>query len=386
MTANLWRSGPPFADAYATESAPGGRAMRSMRIAELSRRHRLVIGVVVTLVAVAGGATARGLLAGGDDTATESGPRLERTKAAPSSSPTVAETTVPTTTTTLAPPVSLPAPPPPTEPAPVTTEPPAPVPVDAPSADTTGYNACGRGLDELTSLSGTIALGDGEVLENFDLDGEINVEGENVVIRCGRIRTDALYAVTNPVGGDSGSFVIEHVQMIGTATDISANSAGLSPYGNWTARGIDVSRFRDGIKVGSNHTLEGSWIHDLWKTEGAHNDGVQSVGGSNVTLHGNRIEGPWRASTSAIMIAADVKPIADYTFTGNWFSGGGYTIYIGGKDHQGTPRNVTFRDNVIVDGSFTYGPFYLKLSWPEADSGAVTSGNTFDSGAPLEVG
>src|SRR5690606_5633536 len=134
-------------------------------------------------------------------------------------------------TTTLAPPVSLPPPPPPTEPAPVTTEPPAPVPVDAPSADTTGYNGCGRGLDELTSLTGTIALGDGEVLENFDLDGEINVEGENAVIRCGRIRTDALYAVTNPVGGDSGSFVIEHVQIVGTATDISANSAALSPYG-----------------------------------------------------------------------------------------------------------------------------------------------------------
>src|SRR5690606_9368161 len=153
----------------ATESAPGGRAMRSMRIAELSRRQRLAVGAAVALVAVAGGATARGLLVDGDDTATGSGPRLERAKAAPSSSPSVAVTTVPTTTTPLAPPVSLPPPPPPTEPAPVTTEPPAPGPVDAPSANTTGYNGCGRGLDELTALSGTVVLGDGEVLENFDL-------------------------------------------------------------------------------------------------------------------------------------------------------------------------------------------------------------------------
>jgi hypothetical protein len=354
----------------------------------MSRRRRWGLGAVAAaLVTAAGGALALLADGDGDGARTDRAAVREDATGASSTSPTAGVTTAPTTTTTGGPPSSPPLPPPPpTEPPPVTTGAPPPPPPAAPSAETTGYNGCGRGLDELSSLSGTIELAGGEVLENFDLDGEIKVEGEGVVIRCGRISTDALYAVTNPVGGDGGSFVIEHVQMVGTATDISANSAALSPYGSWTAQGIEVSRFRDGIKVGSNQTMEGSWIHDLWKTEGAHNDGVQSVGGSNVTLHGNRIEGPWRASTSAIMIGADVEPIADYTFTGNWFSGGGYTIYIGGKEHQDTPQGITFRDNVIIDGSFTYGPLHLGLGWPQGDAGAVTSGNTFDTGSPLEVG
>jgi hypothetical protein len=352
----------------------------------MSRRRRWALGAAAAaLVTAAGGAQA--LLANGDGAVTDGAVGRGRASSAPSTSAAEGVTTVPTTTTTGGPPSSPPLPPPPpTEPPPAPTEAPAPVPSDAPSASTTGFNGCGVGLDGLSSLTGTIELGDGEVLENFDLAGEIKVEGEDVVIRCGRIRSDALYAVTNPVGGDSGSFLIEDVQIVGTATDMAANSAALSPYGSWTARGVDVSRFRDGVKVGSNQTLEGSWIHDLWKTEGAHNDGVQSVGGSGVTLSGNRIEGPWRASTSAIMIGADVEPITDYTFTGNWFSGGGYTIYIGGKEHQDTPQGITFRDNVIVDGSFTYGPFNLGLGWPQGDPGAVTSGNVLDSGAPLVVG
>lgn len=288
--------------------------------------------------------------------------------------PPAPSTTVPPTPTTTVPP------------APSTTVPRSALPAltaSFPSRDTTGYRSCGRTLAQLTPRSGKITLGDNAVLDNFDLSGEITVTGKNVVIRCGRIRTSAVYGVTATRGG-AESYLIEGVEIQGVSSS-GGNSAAIAPYGRWTARNLDVWRFRDGIKLGSNHTVEGSWIHDLWKVDGAHNDGMQSVGGRNVVIRGNNIEGPWQASTSALILGAGtVGYLEDYVIEGNRLSGGGYTVYVGGKDGSPTPQNITVRNNTWVKDSAQYGPLSTRLNWPAGDRGVVWSGNTFSDGTPYD--
>lgn len=250
-----------------------------------------------------------------------------------------------------------------------------------PGKETTGYRACKGSTDDLTPMSGPVELGPGEVLENFDLRGHITVTGKGAVIRCGRIRSGSLYAIVATRSGDE-SFTVEDVEMQGTASDHKMNSAALAPYGRWTARRIDVWRFKDGIKLGSNQTIEKSWIHDLWKVEGSHNDGMQSVGGRNVVIRGNNIEGPWRSSTSALILGAgSVGYLEDYMIEGNRLSGGGYSLYIGGNDGNPTPQDITVRDNLWVRGSATYGPLSVRLGWPARDGGAVWDDNVYDDGS-----
>ena len=59
-----------------------------------------------------------------------------------------------------------------------------------------------------------------------------------------------------------------------------------------------------------------------------HPDAVQSVGGSNITIRNNRLEGPWQAQTSAIIFKADFAPIRNAVIEGNLLSGGTYSLYV----------------------------------------------------------
>lgn len=226
----------------------------------------------------------------------------------------------------------------------------------------------------LTVVAGPVIVRAGEVLENFDITGTVKFEG-NAVIRNGRIR-GGLYALSHTRSTVPGRATIENVELDG-----AGGSSGIAPYGSWTARRLDVHGYKDGIKVGSDQRLEASWVHDLWKVEGSHNDGVQSVGGTNVQIVGNNIEGPFRASTSALILGN----MTNYTIERNRLSGGSYTIYVGGNADGPVPRNIVVRENVFVRDSWLYGARSFRLGWPGSDPGAVWSGNTFDDGSPFPL-
>lgn len=267
-----------------------------------------------------------------------------------------------------------------------TTVPPGPAwPNDA----TTGYKACGLGLGDLTPMSGGITLGDNAVLENFDLTGSVTVTGSNVIVRCGRIRSSGIYGIVGSTAVEGEDYTIDAVEIESTAVDATGGkaSAGIGPYGAYVASRVNIWRFRDGVKVKTDHTIMDSWIHDLWATgPDPHNDGMQSVGGRNVNILRNNIEGPYQAQNAALILGAGTTPyLENYTIAGNRLHGGGFTVYIGGKDGNPTPQNIVVRDNVWVRDSWTFGPLSLRLNWPAGDPGAVWEGNTFDDGAPYEL-
>ncbi|NED99610.1 right-handed parallel beta-helix repeat-containing protein [Phytoactinopolyspora halotolerans] len=197
---------------------------------------------------------------------------------------------------------------------------------------------------------------DSEVIENLEITGSIIVEHNNVTIRNVRVHGAGNYAIAVPheLSEEISGLVIEHSELIGVSGE---RSAGIAPFGSWTARHLDISAFEDGIKVGSNQTIENSWIHDLHTPPGSHSDGIQSTGGTNVTIRGNRIEGPWQGQTSAIIIQSNNGPVDTYTIENNLLSGGTYTLYLRDKGTgHGAPRNITVTNNTWTNNSWAYGP------------------------------
>ena len=150
-------------------------------------------------------------------------------------------------------------------------------------------------------------------------------------------------------------------------------------HGGYTARRVNMYGVGDGFRAGSKTVIEDSWVHDLGH-DGAydsspHLDAVQSVGGYDITIRNNRLEGPWRAQTSAIIFKADFAPFRNVVIEGNLLSGGTYSLYVLSTSKHAVGGDVSVRDNVFVRNSSKFGHV-------SRNAGAF-SGNTFDDGTPL---
>ena len=246
-------------------------------------------------------------------------------------------------------------------------------PAGFPGPSTTGVPDGTR----LTATGSITTSHDGQVIEDVEVRGTITVEHDNVTIRRVRVLGTSYYGVWVPsnMSGDVEGLRIEDSTIVGVAGE---RAAGIAQYGDWVARRVDVSGFQDGVKVGSDQQLLESWIHDLYRPDGAHNDGVQTMGGDNVVIRGNRVEAPWRSQTSALLLQSDKRPVERYTVERNLLSGGNYTLYLADKNH-GVPIDCVVRDNVFVDGSWKYGATRL-----DRGPGLVWSGNRTDSGEPID--
>ena len=270
-------------------------------------------------------------------------------------------------------------------PTPPTTPPPPPVSGSWPDGpDDTGIAAAGLDEDDLTDTT-TLRLGSGDVVENMHVRGTIIIEegSADVVIRNSLIETDGRYGIQSASGVTN--LLVENVTIRGTG---GSRSAAILARGSGTIRGVNASAFRDGIKVFSDMVVEDSWIHDLVLIGEAHRDGIQAVGGRNVTIRNNRIEGPYQTSTSAMHIAADLSPITDYTITGNFLSGGTFTVYLTHKDDQSAPTDIVLSNNVFDGVSNVPSEREPANSWQfgtcSLRRGArwTVEGNAFVDGSP----
>ena len=193
----------------------------------------------------------------------------------------------------------------------------------------------------LVPRNGFVTLDDpGEVLENFDLKGEIFIEANNVVVRNFRIASNGFYGIT-VVAGVSG-VVIEDGEITG------AKSAAIRG-GGFTARRLNLHDLgSDAIKPGSNVVVESCWIHHIGTLLDSHADAMQIKTGegdyvSNIVFRNNLIDVPdepaFRAN-SAFIIDPEEGPVWDIFIEGNWLNGGGFTVHV----VEGT-TNVVFMNN-----------------------------------------
>jgi hypothetical protein len=100
--------------------------------------------------------------------------------------------------------------------------------------------------------------------------------------------------------------------------------------------------------MGENTMIRDSYIHDLARREGSHNDAIQVSGGSNIQILHNRLD-VYAAATgdffnAAIMVGTQSARVEDMLIEGNYLDGGNYTVNFRADL---TARDVVARDNVF---------------------------------------
>ena len=221
---------------------------------------------------------------------------------------------------------------------------------------------CNTGpIDEsaLTIFTGTYkAQTDGEVIENIHVKGEIQIHANNVTIR--NFIADgngSMYRAINIIGGATG-LVLED----GIIRNFKAEAIGYPE--SFTARRLEIYESeQDGLKAGSNTTIESCYIHHIGNSVGAHADGIQVMGGSNIKFIGNYISAlgdgtgtpavaPYTFHT-AIIVQSDVAPVDNVLIQNNWLDNGSYIIN-GAVKNFGANTNVVIHNNHF-GGNGQYG-------------------------------
>lgn len=152
---------------------------------------------------------------------------------------------------------------------------------------------------------------DGQVFENYIFDARIYVNHANVIFRNCHLR------------GDKDPYHVVHASAAGTGLTIERCdiNRGIVIADGFTGRGNHIyaasgKYLNDGFCFNaSNVLLENNLIDGLRGNQGAHLDGIQIMGGSDIVIRNNRIE----ATTStpiegggvnaAIFFAPDLAPI-----------------------------------------------------------------------------
>lgn len=238
----------------------------------------------------------------------------------------------------------------------------AALPSSWPSARNTGVPA-GTKL----RASGSLQLEkNGQVVTGLDINGCVDVRAKNVTIRKSRINCDrSTYSIRTHDGATN--LVVEDVEING-----GGNNSAAVCCGNYTLRRVNIHNVIDGPRLGSNVTIVDSWIHDLARVSGSHNDALQTTGATNIVVRHNRLD-TYRPSTgdpfnACLMIGSTTGPqVANLTFEDNYCNGGNYSI---GIRTDLNASNVVFRRNVF-GRDFRYGvvahPDHPGITWEDSN-------------------
>lgn len=230
--------------------------------------------------------------------------------------------------------------------------------INVPAQATSGTGWYWRSDDEV------VVVDESDItISTLNIAGGIRIYQDNVTVKNVRITYGGYYPVDYGVSG----LVMENVEIVGTS-DIATCGIGFSDY---TARRVSVTGCADGFKATSNVLIEDCYVTGLWVTQDSHNDGVQTTGGSNVTVRHSTFD--LRGISAEIMqLGTEWDANSDWLVENNLLAGGGWVF------NGGPVSNMTIRNNRFA-GTRAYGI-------NEVD-GATFSGNYYDSdGLPATPG
>jgi hypothetical protein len=230
---------------------------------------------------------------------------------------------------------------------------PAPAPTGKPSAATTGVPAG----TSLTSHTGDIVVTKaGTVLDRMDIHGFVIVRANNVRITNSIVRGGRSTGISTGLITDYGypGLVIENVDVKPDYPSVYFDGIKGN---NFTARRVHVQGNVDSVKIhGDNVTVENSLLENTTKyandpSQGggpSHNDNIQILYGSNLTIRGNTIRG---STNFAILGAASRGNTPNLVITGNWLDGGHCTVklqVLNGWSEAATVTNNKFGPNRVI--------------------------------------
>lgn len=239
-----------------------------------------------------------------------------------------------------------------------------------PDASTTGS----RG--SLTTLGYTTVNTPGTVIENRRVAGNIVVNAANVIIRnCEFLNDYAFFSIDASSAGCT-NLLVEDCTFLGASSTAVLDGNGANTY-----RRLDIRNCPDGFKIGAGGTFEDSYIHDLTPYDPAtdpHNDGIQFVGGVNITIRHNRILMGDHATSAILMSSGTDAGGNNCLVENNYLRGGTYTIYA----NQAGTTNMRFINN-------TFDPMWVGFGFVTnyaAGTGNVWTGNVELDGTPVSSG
>jgi hypothetical protein len=226
---------------------------------------------------------------------------------------------------------------------------------------------------------------DNTTIDAEDIHGFLTIKASHVhVTRC-LIRGGVATQNTDGIRVQSGTDIL--------IEDTEVAIANPSPYidgvsaTNATIRRANIHGGVDGMKLGSNSTVECSYIHDLVSfasdpNQGGgptHNDDIQILEGTNSHIVGNQLIAA-KDQNSAIQITQDFGVVTDVHIESNWADGGGCTFNFAHKV-QASLTGVYVINNRFGRNSF-YGCPILKST----QTTLTMSGNVYDDdGTPVPV-
>lgn len=170
----------------------------------------------------------------------------------------------------------------------------------------------------------------GQVIQNVDIHGYVTIKASNVVIRNAIIRGGAAKCNAAVVNIAAGSVTIERSEIAPAHPNACLDGVWAS---NATLRRMNIHGTVDGVKAGSNVLIEDSYIHDLsWYASdpnqgggATHNDDVQTLSGSHITLRRNVLLAMPKGN-AAYQVTQDFGAVSDLHIEHNWLDGGGCTL------------------------------------------------------------
>ena len=209
------------------------------------------------------------------------------------------------------------------------------------------------------------------------------IKADDVTIKNSLIQSTCLFNVLSDNGNTGIKLTDVEIDGQGnTSSDSAVNGGG------YTCLRCDVHGTIDGFKAGTDVTIQDSWIHDLAMTADSHNDGIQSLGTTRLTITGNTIVLADGATSAVILSTGSASDMRNVTITDNLLGGGAFTVYGGytaGEDERSKVSDIAITDNrfstKIHPKSGAYGPL------TSTDSPVVVTGNTWadgpDAGKPV---
>jgi hypothetical protein len=257
-----------------------------------------------------------------------------------------------------------------------------PCPGAKPDATNTGVPP---GVALTTVNQDVVVSQDGTMIDAQDIHGFLTIKASHVTVSRSIVRGHATSATTAIIRVDSGTDItIEDVEIAAASPSVDVD--GLSAQ-NVVARRLNVHGGVDGMKLGSNSTLECSYVHDLVsfasdpnQNGGAtHNDAIQILSGTTIHIIGNQLVAA-KDQNSAIQITEDFGVVSDVHIESNWADGGGCTYNFSHKG-QSSLGDLHTKGNRFGRNSFYNCPI-LKSTQTTLDS----QGDVWDDdGTPVPI-
>jgi hypothetical protein len=227
----------------------------------------------------------------------------------------------------------------------------------------------------------------GATYDKLDIHGFVDVQAANVKITNSIIRggvATSYRGVINSTSSAAKNFVLEDSEIIPEHPDVKLD--GIIG-GNYTLRRVEIDGGVDTAKAfKDNVSIQSSWLHgtqyflhDANQSGGpTHNDGVQVLGGTNISLTGNLIEG---ANNAALMVSQTTAPTVGLVIKNNWLRDGGCTVNI-------VPKNLSSIGPITMTGNVFGGTTRVAgCAVARTASTTLLASNNIDadSGLPAKI-